>query len=198
MQVSGTSESEGTQSPPQAPNESAGSEDTAAGRRERTSLRTTQDVAVATPPDPGLTILRAPQVEQQSGTAGLGEPRAERARQVTRSIVLHVSQDARPRLVGDIGVLIQGLQGIVSTASNASQVPIARVDVGLRYLRKDRRRNPHVWMQVTTPPSVNPNQALALWDAIGLGIDRWTPRLASRARRLLQEQVSVSVDWVEP
>lgn len=117
---------------------------------------------------------------------------------IVQPVSRNVSREAREYLRGDIETLVEGLEAIVLTASSAADVPVSSVDVGLKYLRKDRRRNPLIWVEVKTPIEVHPNQALALWDAVGLRIDRWLPRLKPGVRRLVEEQISLSVDWVEP
>lgn len=116
----------------------------------------------------------------------------------TWAVPVEVSREARPYLAGDLRKVLENLQSLVLTASNRSGVPVVRLEISLKYLRKDRRRNPFIWMEVTTGPEVHPNQALALWDAIGVDVDRWIPKLSPRVKRQFEDRISLSVSWVEP
>lgn len=115
----------------------------------------------------------------------------------THTVPIRVSREAQPYLTKDFASLMESLLSLVLTAANRSQIAVSSIEIGLRYLRKDRRRNPYIWMEVKTGAEVHPNQALALWDAIGLDVDRWIPKLSPRAKRHFEDRVSLSVLWVE-
>lgn len=116
----------------------------------------------------------------------------------TRSIQPSVSPRARPYLAGATGSLVLGLLASVANATNRSRVKVEKVNIDLRYPRRERRRNPKIWLIIKTGPSVHPNQALALWDAIGLEVEQWRLYLDALSKRILDEDIFISVDWVEP
>jgi hypothetical protein len=108
-----------------------------------------------------------------------------------------VTQEAKPYIAG-MRHLVQGLEGIIVEYVNQSQVKVDELKIEIKHLIRGKKRKPLLWVTATVDPRVHPNQALALWDAIGTGIDQWRRRLPALERRLLQEQISVSVNWIEP
>ncbi|MBI4199403.1 MAG: hypothetical protein HY535_02885 [Chloroflexi bacterium] len=108
-----------------------------------------------------------------------------------------VTPEARPYVQGKRH-LVQGLEGIILEYVNQSQVKVDEFSIEIKHLIRGKKRKPLLWITAKVDPQVHPNQALALWDAIGTGIDEWRRRLSALDRRLLEEEISVSVDWVEP
>jgi len=154
---------------------------------------TTAMVGTSVAPQEGQNAIFVGGNYQQSGTGvGIGQDDIS-----TQPVPVKVHPQAQPYLTGEINSLVEALRSVVLGASNRSQVRISSIEIGLKHLHKDRRRNPYLWMDVNTGPEVLPNQALALWDAIGLKIDQWLPKLSPRARRLFDDRMSMSVVWVE-
>lgn len=137
----------------------------------------------------------------ESSTEGAGGAVASGAyppsRQSGGRVERTVSREARPYLNGEMESVVRNLEGVILSAANQSHVRLRAIDIGVKSSSSGYRRAPKVSITVRTAPETLPAQALALWDTIGLAVDRWTPRLRQRARQLLSDRIAVRVDWEE-
>ena len=153
---------------------------------------------IASQPGTSAPINRGSCIQPEVSHAGNQSLTSENLSQVDDRIVrVRVSSEVQQYLNDDVRVLVDGIQAIAVSAAKEFQIDIDRIQVQLRYPRKDRHRNPILGVTIKTPRTVNPNQALALWDSIGLRIDRWRNRMGPSLRRLIDEKIFVSVEWYE-
>lgn len=104
---------------------------------------------------------------------------------------LTFDRDVRPFLVGDMRTLANGVEGLIRNAVQRSHVQASSVVVTAHTYRNRRG----IELKFTVFTRQNPDQAFALWDAIGLNVEHWRTRLPPRALRLLDEQITISVEW---
>ncbi|MCH8869263.1 MAG: hypothetical protein IIC85_06095 [Chloroflexi bacterium] len=74
-----------------------------------------------------------------------------------------------------------------------SGVKLNRIDVEIRRFREDRGHE----MKFKISTELNSEQAFAFWDALGTRLEEWSGRLSGLARRLIDEDTAISVNWVE-
>lgn len=103
------------------------------------------------------------------------------------------SQEAKGYLSGDMTRIATGIEGIIRNVAQLTGADIEDISVTTRRFRGAR----HPEVKFTIHSHMNPAQAFAFWDAIGVRIDDWSSRLPVRARRILNEQAAISVEWVE-
>lgn len=96
-------------------------------------------------------------------------------------------------LRGELGRIAVGVEGLIRNAIQRSRTAVDSVDASVRRYQNRSRLE----VKFTVRTKLNPEQAFALWDEIGKNLDDWKVRLSPRAQRLLDEQVGISVEWVD-
>lgn len=104
---------------------------------------------------------------------------------------IKVERAAHSYLVGDMAHIMEGIQAIVYSHAMLSRVTIRSLSVTTRHFR-----DPHkVELKFTVQTENNMEQSLAFWEAIGVRLYDWGTRLRPKAKRLLEEDIGVSVEW---
>lgn len=136
------------------------------------------------------TVYRAGLVRLAGSSSDPAEPTTRPSLQLPS---LAPSQDAKGYLSGDMTRIATGIEGIIRNVAQLTGADVEDISVTTRRFRGAR----HPEVKFTIHSHMNPAQAFAFWDAIGVRIDDWSSRLPARARRILNEQAAISVEWVE-
>ena len=103
------------------------------------------------------------------------------------------NQEARQHIAGPMAKIASGLQSLIWATAMESGVKLNRIDVEIRRFREDRGHE----MKFKISTELNSEQAFAFWDALGTRLEEWSGRLSGLARRLIDEDTAISVNWVE-
>lgn len=135
-------------------------------------------------------VSRSRLVQLTGTSSGPAEPTT---RPSFRLPSLAPTQEAKAYLSGDMTRIATGIEGIVRNVAQLAGADVKAISVTTRRFRGAKHRQ----VKFTIHSDMNPVQALAFWDAIGVRIDDWSSRLTVRTRRILNEETAISVEWVE-